>query len=209
MSIRDLQVELLQRSFNPGPVDNQFGGQTLGALMQFAARRTSQGIRSLALSMAPQFAAHEISNRLRIIHAVAQACHESGYFKTLYEYGGPGYCARYDGRADLGNTQPGDGFRFRGRGIVQITGRDNYTRYGKRLGIDLIASPDKAAEPDIAAAIFALYWTDKGLNAYADKDDGRAISRAINRGSAAAKSPANHEIERLAMVERMKAVWPA
>lgn len=66
----------------------------------------------------------------------------------------------YEGREDLGNTQPGDGARFGGRGWIQISGRSNYTTYGAKLDVDLVGNPDLALDPNIAAAIFAVYFTD-------------------------------------------------
>lgn len=67
----------------------------------------------------------------------------------------------YEHRGDLGNTQPGDGPRFAGRGFIQLTGRSNYQTYGTRLGIDLINDPDLANQPDIAARLLALFITDR------------------------------------------------
>lgn len=128
---------------------------------------------------------------------LAQACLETDYFRTLKEYGGPSYFERYEGRKDLGNVVAGDGKKFPGRGIFQLTGRSNYAAYGKRLGLDLLKEPELAARPDISLRIAAMYWNDKGLNAYADKGDTAAISRAINRGNAKSKSPANHEADRI------------
>lgn len=66
----------------------------------------------------------------------------------------------YEGRSDLGNTQPGDGIRYAGRSFIQITGRANYTTYGAKLGVDLVGSPDLALDPTIASQIFAVYFTD-------------------------------------------------
>lgn len=129
---------------------------------------------------------------------LAQACLETDYFKTLREYWGPTKTqAGYEGRKDLGNVVAGDGKRFMGRGIFQLTGRANYASYGKRLGIDLLKEPQLAERPDISLRIAAMYWNDKGLNAYADRGDTAAISRAINRGNAKSKSPANHEADRI------------
>jgi peptidoglycan L-alanyl-D-glutamate endopeptidase CwlK len=68
---------------------------------------------------------------------------------------------RYEGRADLGNVQAGDGARFPGRGYIQLTGRANYARYGDRLGIDLVAHPDQANEPKTAAQILAMFIADR------------------------------------------------
>jgi putative chitinase len=83
----------------------------------------------------------------------------------------------------LGNTAPGDGYKYRGRGIFQLTGKDAYKRYGERLGIDLVNSPDEAATPEISVKIACLYWSDLGLNDWADKDDLLAVSRGINGGN--------------------------
>lgn len=82
----------------------------------------------------------------------------------------------------LGNTQPDDGWTYRGRGLIQITGRDNYHRFGDRLGIDLINHPDLAAQPICAARIAGDYWSAHGLNESADNDDIEVITRLINGG---------------------------
>lgn len=66
----------------------------------------------------------------------------------------------YEGRADLGNTQPGDGRRYKGRGFVQITGRANYGTYGQKIGVDLVGNPDLALDPSVAARVLALYFRD-------------------------------------------------
>lgn len=86
----------------------------------------------------------------------------------------------YGGR--LGNAAADDGWRFRGRGLIQITGRDNYGRYGTLLDLDLIGNPDLAAQPGPAARIAGAYWSAHGLNALADADDVEGITRAINGG---------------------------
>lgn len=139
-----------------------------------------------------------IDTQARLAEFLAQACLETDYFKTLREYWGPtAEQKRYEGRKDLGNVVAGDGKRFMGRGIFQCTGRANYAEYGRRLGIDLLKEPELAARPDVSVRIAVLYWNDKGLSAYADRGDTRAISRAINRGSAKAKNPANHEADRI------------
>lgn len=139
-----------------------------------------------------------IDTSARVAEFLAQACLETDYFKTLKEYWGPTKAqSGYEGRRDLGNVVAGDGKKFMGRGIFQCTGRDNYARYGKRLGLDLLKEPELAARPDISVRIAVMYWNDKGLNVYADRGQTAAISRAINRGSATAKSPANHEADRI------------
>lgn len=86
----------------------------------------------------------------------------------------------YQGR--LGNVEPGDSFRFRGRGILMITGRENYIACGEALGLDLIATPDLLLRPQYAAESAAWFWYSKGLNDLADAMDYAAITRKINGG---------------------------
>lgn len=138
---------------------------------------------------------------------LAQACLETDHFKTLREYWGPTKAqSGYEGRKDLGNVVAGDGKKFMGRGIFQCTGRDNYARYGKRLGLDLLKEPELAARPDISVRIAVMYWNDKGLNAYADKGETAAISRAINRGNAKSTKPANHEADRIKIAKLARGI---
>jgi predicted chitinase len=76
-----------------------------------------------------------------------------GEWQPIQEKGPDSYFHKYDGRRSLGNTQPGDGLRFKGRGYVQITGRNNYTHYAKKLGVDLVNQPSLACQPAIALQI--------------------------------------------------------
>jgi len=86
----------------------------------------------------------------------------------------------YAGR--MGNSEPGDGWRFRGRGPAMLTGRDNYAETGHAIGVDLIADPDAAAEPGVMAKIAAVFWQRRNLNHAADCDDIVAITEAWNGG---------------------------
>jgi len=135
-----------------------------------------------------------ITTKLRIAHFLAQLGHESDHFRTFREYASG---AAYEGRRDLGNVKKGDGRRYRGRGPIQITGRYNYEKYGKRLGIDLINKPELAETAEIGVKIAILYWLDHGLNALADKDDIRGITKRINGGFNGLNS-------RIAMLENAK-----
>jgi len=119
---------------------------------------------------------------LRLAHWLAQAAHETGGFVYMQELGGASYFAKYDGRKDLGNVKPGDGARYHGRGLFQLTGRANYLDYGKAMGLDLINQPDLAAQPDVGLWIACEYWKRKGLNTLADADDVVGITRKINGG---------------------------
>jgi predicted chitinase len=121
---------------------------------------------------------------------VAQLAHESGQFRFMEEIWGPTDAQRrYEPQstlaARLGNTEAGDGRRFKGRGPIQITGRDNYRRYGDLLGVDLLSNPEQASLPGLAFRIAALFWTKNGLNELADQtsaDAFRQMTRRINGG---------------------------
>ncbi len=121
----------------------------------------------------------EINTGLRAAHFLGQVCHESDGFCTTVEYASG---QAYEGRADLGNTQPGDGPRYKGRGLIQLTGRSNYQTYGAKLGIDLMNKPELAAEPKIALIIACQFWKQRDLNSPADKDDIITITKRINGG---------------------------
>jgi putative chitinase len=126
---------------------------------------------------------YEVNTPLRMAHFWAQMAHESGGFRWLEEIGGRQYFInRYGHRRDLGNVSPLDGYRYRGRGIIQLTGKYNYKLYSKKLGIDLVGDPDKASEPAVAVKVALEYWKDRKLNKWADKDNIRAVTRRINGG---------------------------
>jgi predicted chitinase len=129
----------------------------------------------------------EIDTPPRMAAFLAQLAHESGEFRFMEEIWGPTAAQRrYEPPSDLarklGNTQPGDGKRFKGRGPIQITGRFNYKKYGDLLGVDLISNPDLAATPQIAFQTAGLYWRSNGLNELADRQDFITITRRINGG---------------------------
>jgi putative chitinase len=109
----------------------------------------------------------------------------------------------YGGRADLGNTEPGDGARFIGRGYLQITGRANYREMGQRIGLDLEAEPDRAAEPQIAVQIACAFWTARRLNLLCDTGRFYDVTRRINGGAVGYD-------ERIGWLERARAAtgWP-
>lgn len=141
-----------------------------------------------------------VTTRLRLCHFLAQAAHETDRFRTLEEYGGTAYFARYDGRRDLGNTQAGDGARYHGRGIFQLTGRFNYRRYGGLIGLDLEGAPERAKEPAVSLAVAFAYWRDRGCDKPADADDVAAVTRLINGGR-------NGLAERTRLLAAAKAIW--
>ena len=114
---------------------------------------------------------------------IAQVGHESGQFRWLKELWGPtAQQAGYEGRADLGNTVPGDGSKYRGRDLIQITGRANYAACGEALGLDLLSKPEQLEQPQYAAMSAAWFWSTRGLNTLADQSEFVKITRRINGG---------------------------
>ena len=125
----------------------------MGAILAEWERRGLTDLRHLAYMLATTY--HETAHRMR----------------PITEYGQRSYFDRYEGRKDLGNTVKGDGYLFRGRGYVQLTGRRNYTLASRKLGVDLVGSPDRALEPTLAAAIMFVgmsegWFTGKELSDY-------------------------------------------
>ncbi len=110
---------------------------------------------------------------------LAQMAHESGNFRYDEEIHDG---SNYEGRSDLGNTQPGDGKRYKGRGYIQLTGRANYTHYGKKLGVDLAGNPELAKRPDIAADVAVAYWKERVDREAARKGDVKTVTKNINGG---------------------------
>jgi predicted chitinase len=145
-----------------------------------------------------------IASMMRTAAFVAQLAHESGEFRWMEEIWGPTPAQRrYEPLTDLsrrlGNTDSGDGKRFKGRGPIQLTGRANYLRFGDLLGIDLMTAPEQAAAPEAAFRVAALYWKSRGLNELADAENFREITRRINGGF-------NGLADRQKYFERAKAV---
>jgi putative chitinase len=124
-------------------------------------------------------ASAELSSKLRLAHFLAQTAHESAGLATTTEYASG---RAYEGRADLGNVHPGDGPRFKGRGLIQLTGRANYAHYSADLGIDLTKNPEAAAEFPAAALIPAEYWRQRAINRDADLDSIEGVTRRVNGG---------------------------
>lgn len=122
---------------------------------------------------------YEINTRLRVAHFLAQTCHESAGFRTTEEFASGD---AYEGRAGLGNTHKGDGRRYKGRGLLQLTGRANYREYGKALGIDLESDPKAAGDPALSLKIACEYWKRRKINPDCDRDDVVAVTKKINGG---------------------------
>ncbi|OKA24522.1 glycoside hydrolase family 19 protein [Pseudomonas versuta] len=126
---------------------------------------------------------YQIIGPKRVAAFIAQIGHESGQLKYVKEIWGPTAAqARYEGRKDLGNTVAGDGSKYRGRGLIQITGRANYMACGEGLGLDLIKQPELLEKPQHACMSAAWFWATKGLSTLADAGQFDKITQRINGG---------------------------
>jgi len=154
------------------------------------------------------FAKYDITTPIRQASFIGQCAHESNNFKTLEEnlnyrpetlmktwpsrfpdmataikYAHqPQLLANkvYAGR--LGNTQENDGWKYHGRGLIQLTGKENYANCGSGIGVDLLSNPDLLVDPKYAALSAGWFWNKKGLNALADASDYETMTKRINGG---------------------------
>lgn len=173
-----MNLKALQRAIGVN-ADGVFGPVSFTALFHKLGA-TIDRAEELAIAANVHFPAYGImDSALRLSHFMAQLCHESGSFRYMEELASG---QAYEGRRDLGNTQAGDGKRFKGRGPLQLTGRANYRAFGRRIGIDLERHPEIAAIPSIGLHIALEYWKERNLNALADADDLIGITKKVNGG---------------------------
>ena len=200
MSLIELQTRLTAAG-HPCAGEAELGAVTYAALMSFAANRPLGPLgQALGAAAASQFDVHDIVTDLRRVHWLAQAAHETGGFRYLTELGGEAYFAQYDGRPELGNLQPGDGYRFRGRGLFQITGRFNYRHFGRAISEPLEDNPGLAAQPGVAVKLACQFWTERRIAQPADADDCASVTRRINGGL-------NGLADRQAATDRLKSIF--
>ena len=146
---------------------------TLHALQQIAPNAKLSIIEPLCQWLEAAFKAANITKPLEQAHFIAQIAHESAGFRTLVEYGGRRYFKKYDGR--MGNGA-GEGYEYRGRGLIQLTGKNNYVRQGYEH------NPDDVAKFPAALDVSIKFWLDNRLREYALKDDIKRVTRKINGG---------------------------
>jgi putative chitinase len=115
----------------------------------------------------------------RVAAFLAQVGHESGRLVYVRELASG---AAYEGRLDLGNTSPGDGVKYKGRGLIQITGKANYIALSLALDIDCIVNPEILEQPINACRSAAWFWKTRKLNVYADSGDFITLTKCINGG---------------------------
>jgi putative chitinase len=150
-----------------------------GILHRIAPNGKIAIVDGLAASFPVAITKFGLTTPLRQAHFLAQAAFESaGLTTTVEEASG----AAYQGRVDLGNVHPGDGVRYKGRGLFQLTGRANYANMSKVLAIDFISHPELVATFPYALTVSLIFWRSHGLNVFADHDDVRGVTRRINGG---------------------------
>lgn len=150
--------------------------QQLVAIMPHAKNRADMFLPFLNAAM-NEF---DIDTALRQAAFLAQIGHESGQLRYVKELASG---EAYEGRKDLGNTFPGDGVKFKGRGLIQVTGRANYTAVMLALDLDCLEHPELLETPENACRTAAWWWKDHGLNELADKRDFIRITKRINGGT--------------------------
>jgi putative chitinase len=143
------------------------------------AVRQAAIISGMGAAFAATLARYAIDTPLRVAHFLAQIAHESDGFCTTEEYADG---RAYEGRRDLGNIEPGDGPRYKGRGLIQLTGRMNYALTGQALGLDLVGNPLSVNDPIIYLLVSCNFWTRLNINAPADMDDLYEVTRRVNGG---------------------------
>lgn len=155
--------------------------ETLAKAMNIPLARAQKWATALTAAMEEG----KINARLRQAAFLAQIGHESGSLVYVKELGGPSYFVKYDGRKDLGNTQPGDGAKFCGRGLIQVTGRANYRTASQVLFGDerLLFSPELLEKPEWAAKSAVWFWSTRNLNELADADRFTDLTKKINGGT--------------------------
>lgn len=113
---------------------------------------------------------------------LAQCAHETNDFKNLIEIGNTQKWLSYERKQSLGNTQKGDGYRYRGRGYIQLTGRYNYRIAGQALGLPLEKNPELAADPEVAAKIAIWFWKKRVQPNVINFKDIKSVTYPINPG---------------------------
>lgn len=185
----DTTMQALLAGLPPGPTKEK-----LAIVLPLAANsRLDMYFEPLKAGMTK----YGITTALQAAHFVAQLGHESMSFLYSEEIASG---SAYEGRTDLGNTQPGDGRRFKGRGLIQLTGRANYAAYSKFTGVNYLAQPERVStDPVVAVDVSCWFWKDRGVYKLAEQDDVKAVTRRINGGF-------NGLDDRLQNLRRAKAV---
>ena len=211
MNVKRLQQRLADAGFYHQPVDGALGRGTYAALFSYMAR-VDLGAKGVAIGTgcAANLATASINTELRLAHFLAQTATETGGYKSLEEnlgYTAAGLMAIfpkyfptlkstigfvmkpeavalkvYSDRLGNGPAATGDGWDFRGRGLIQLTGRANYEARGEEANIPLENMPELAADPATSVKLACLFWTARAINVAADADDVVKVRKLVNGG---------------------------
>lgn len=174
-----------KRASAPREGEGRAEALTAAQLRRIAPQLPESRAERMAPELARAMAQYGINTPRRQAAFLAQIAHESMGFTRLTEIASGD---AYEGRSSLGNTQPGDGRRFKGRGFIHLTGRDNFARAGRVIGVNLVGQPELAANIRNAARIAGWYWKERGLNELADRGQFAEITKRINGGLKGQKS---------------------
>lgn len=155
----------------PGEVDLPLTEGQIAKALRLPLRSVQENWPGLKRALADA----GLTDRGSALAILAISARESGLRPLLERASGEAY----EGRKGLGNTEPGDGPRYKGRGYIQLTGRSNYTRYSRILGVDLVNNPDLAMRPDIAARIVAQWWKRSKVPEKAARGDWVAVNQTV------------------------------
>jgi putative chitinase len=175
---------------------------TLDQLMAIYKEGNTETLKKFLPFLNATFDEFGLDTQLQRCMFLAQVGHESGQLRYVKELASG---AAYEGRQDLGNTSPGDGVRYKGRGLIQITGKRNYVLCSLALDLPLLENPQLLEEPHNAVRSAGWFWTNENLSALGDNLD--AVSDRINRGHVTKKiGDSNGYADRLKLYERAKKV---
>ena len=158
---------------------------TTEQLKSIMPHATAENIRTYMPYLNDVMQRFDINTTIRQCHFLAQLAVESGSLQYVREIASG---ESYEGRLDLGNVHPGDGVKFKGRGLIQLTGRDNYQRFQDWLvlnyteDIDIMTYPELLESPELAVMVAGWYWDVRNVNAMADRDDVVIVTRKVNGG---------------------------
>lgn len=167
---------------------------TAPQVMQVMPHVTPERVDLFLPALNQGMADYGVDTKLDVAAFLATIAEESGELHWTKEIWGPTAAqARYEGNVALGNTVAGDGTWFRGRGLIQVTGRANYKRMGGLLGLPLAVRPSLLEQPVYAAMSAVVFWWDQGVSTVADRGDFRRVTKIVNGG--------------LTNIERREAYW--
>jgi predicted chitinase len=189
--LREGKSDDVEIKTNPAPHTQQF--VTTEQLLQIAGtNQFKDRIEKFTDGVNATLEKYNINNKLRIAHFLSQTMHESGGFRWLREIWGPTeaqktYELPFKKAKELSNIQPGDGFKYRGRGLIQLTGRGNYQKFthevGKDFGVDFVEHPELLEQSPYAVLAAGWYWSSRNINAAADQDDFARVTKLVNGGT--------------------------